>query len=238
VAVAPDKEADTLELRPRRCLALVSVLAGLSSPASAQQLPCLSGQDAIQRRAFSTALSHLTRCLEIKGLPDRDVSAALQMRAIAHSQMGSPLRAVEDYRRSLELLPPSMAWDLLPLAIYLREAGTHAESLEVLQRVLTLDEDGPGSGPGGAVFFHLGWTLHELRRFVEAIDAYRKGIAKQPRFEGLYARRAIAHDALGDADRARADLVRAIAISTAKGIDPADAPEEYRKKFLEYGLIK
>lgn len=228
----------TAPSRLRARFAQFAVLAALCGHAEAQQLPCVSGEDAIQRRAFSTALSHLTRCLEIKGRSDRDVSAALQMRASAHSQTGNPLRAVEDYRRSLELLPPSMAWDLLPLAIYLREAGKHAESLEVLQRVLALDEDGPGSGPGGAVYFHLGWTLHELRRFVEAVDAYRKGIAKQPRFEGLYARRALAHDALGDTDRARADLVRAIAIGTAKGIDPNDAPDEYRNKFVEYGLIK
>ncbi len=212
--------------------------AALCGPAAAQQLPCVSGQDAIERRAFSTALSHLTRCLEIKGLSDRDVAAALQMRATAHSQTGNPLRASEDYRRSLELKPADIAWDLLPLGVYLREAGKHAESLEVLRRALTLDEDGPGSGPGLAVYFHLGWTLHELKRFVEAVDAYDLGVAKQPRFEGIYLRRALAHDTLGDAERARADLVRAIALSAAKGIQPDQAPEEYRRKFVEYGLIK
>ena len=215
------------------------MLAALCGHAAAQQaLPCVSGQDAIARQAYSTALGHLTRCLEIRGLSDRDVAAALQMRATAHSQTGNPLRASEDYRRSLELRPADIAWDLLPLAIYLREARKPAESLQVMQRALSLDEDGPGSGPGLAVYFHLGWALHELKRFVEAVDAYGTGIAKQPRFEGIYLRRALAHDALGDAERARADLVQAIALGAAKGIQPDQAPEEYRKKFVEYGLIK
>jgi tetratricopeptide (TPR) repeat protein len=205
---------------------------------TAQELSCVSGQDAIQRRAYSTALSHLTRCLEIRGLSDRAVAAALQMRAEAHSQTGNPLKASEDYRRSLGLRPPEIAWDLLPLGIYLREAGKHAESLEVLQRALTLDEDEPGSGPGMAVYFHLGWTLHELRRFEEAVSAYTTGIPKQPRFEGIYLRRALAHEALGNREAAKADLVRIIAIGRARGLDPAEAPDEYRKKFVEYDLFK
>jgi tetratricopeptide (TPR) repeat protein len=219
---------------------LAVTLAAICGHAAAQQpqLPCVSGQDAIQRRAYSTALSHLTRCLEIRGLSNRDVAAALQMRAQAHSETGNPLKASEDYRRSIGLRPPDIAWDLLPLGIYLREAGKHAESLEVLQRALTLDEDGPGSGPGMAVYFHLGWTLHELRRFDEAVDAYTTGIPKQPRFEGIYLRRALAYEALGNRDGARADLARIIAIGTARGLDPAQAPDEYRKKFVEYDMLK
>lgn len=222
----------------RHTLALIVILAVLSGKAAVQELSCISGQDAIARQAFSTALSHLTRCLEAKGLSDRDIAAAQQMRATAHSNTGNPLMASEDYRRSLGLRPPDVAWDLLPLGIYLREAGKHAESLEVMRRALKLDEDGPGSGPGLAVFFHLGWTLHELRRFEEAIKAYGMGIPKQPRFEGVYLRRAPAHEALGNRESARADLVRIIAIGAAKGLDPAEAPYEYRKKFAEYGLIR
>jgi tetratricopeptide (TPR) repeat protein len=218
--------------------AALAVVLAATCHAAAQELSCVSGQDAIQRRAYSTALSHLTRCLEVRGLSNRDVAAALQMRAQAHSQTGNPLQASEDYRRSLGLRPPDIAWDLLPLGIYLREAGKHAESLEVLQRALTLDEDGPGSGPGMAVYFHLGWTLHELRRFEEAIGAYSTGIPKQPRFEGIYLRRALAHEALGNREAAKADLVRVIAIGSARGLDPAEAPEEYRKKFVEYDLLK
>ena len=109
--------------------------------AVAQVLSCKSGQDAIERKAFSTALSHLTRCLETEGLSMREVAAALHLRAMAHANTGEPLKASEDYRRSLGFRPPEIAWDLIQLGIYLREAGQHEESLEVLQQALALDEE-------------------------------------------------------------------------------------------------
>lgn len=219
-------------------VALAVALAAMPGNGAAQEfLSCRSGQDAIARRAFSTALSHLTRCLETDGLPMRSAAAALHLRAMAHAGTGEPLKAAEDYRRSLGIRPPEIAWDLIPLGIYLREAGRNDESLEVLQQVLSLDEDGPGTGPAVAAYFHLGWTLHELRRYGEAVDAYAKGIAKQPGFEGTYLRRALSHEAMGERDKARTDLAKAIDIGRERGLDPAAAPDEYKAKFMEYGLI-
>jgi tetratricopeptide (TPR) repeat protein len=209
----------------------------MSGIVAAQDLPCRSGRDAVERGAFSTALSHLTRCLEIEGLSIRQVAAALHLRAMAHANTGEPRKASEDYRRSLGIRPAQVAWDLIPLGIYLREAGENDESLEVLQQVLALDEDGPGSGPGVAAYFHIGWTLHELRRYAEALDTYAKGIAKQPGFEGIYLRRALSLEAMGERGKARADVARIAEIGRARGLDPAAAPDEYKSKFLEYGLI-
>jgi len=204
---------------------------------AAQDLPCRSGRDAVERRAFSTALSHLTRCLETEGLSMRGTAAALHLRAMAHAETGDPLKASEDYRRSLGIRPAQVAWDLIPLGIYLRQAGEHDESLEVLQQALALDEDGPGTGPGVAAYFHYGWTLHDLKRYAEALDAYAKGIAKQPGFEGIYLRRALSLEAVGERAKARADIAKILEIGRQRGLDPAAAPEEYRSKFLEYGLI-
>ena len=218
-------------------LALAAALLAVPGIAAAQVLSCRSGQDAIERRAFSTALSHLTRCLETEGLSMRDVAAALHLRALAHANTGEPLKASEDYRRSLELRPPQVAWDLIQFGIYLREAGKAAESLQVLERALALDEDGPGSGPGIAAYFQLGWTLHELRRYAEAADAYSRGILKQPGFEGIYLRRALSLEAIGERDKARADIAKIVEIGRQRGLDPATAPEEYKSKFIEYGLL-
>ena len=209
----------------------------MSSNGAAQVSACESGQAAIENRLFSVALSHLTRCLESAGLSDRNLTAILHMRAVAYSNTGEPRKASEDYRRSLGIKPPEVAWDLIPLGIYLRQAGQHRESLEILQRALTLDEDGPGTGPGMAVYFHLGWTLHELRRFGEAISTYTKGIPKQPNFEGIYLRRALSHEAMGEREKARMDLIKVIDIGKARGLDPANALSDYKTKFVEYGLI-
>lgn len=210
----------------------------MSSNGAAQVSACEYGQTAIQRKLFSTALSWLTRCLEIGGLSDRNLVAVLHMRARAFSNTAEPRKASEDYRRSLDLKAPEIAWDLIPLGIYLRQAGEHGESLEVLQRARALDEDGPGSGPGMAVYFHLGWTLHEMRRYEEAINTYTQGIQKQSTSEEIYLRRALAHESVGDRGKARMDLIRIIEIGRARGLDPATAPAEYKSKFLEYGLIK
>ena len=224
--------------RPRYILlALALALAAEPDIAVVQVLSCKSGQDAIERRAFSTALSHLTRCLETEGLSMRDVAAALHLRAMAHASTGEPLKASEDYQRSLDVRPPEITWDLLPLGIYLRLAGKNEESLEVLERALALDEDGPGTGPGVATYFHLGWTLHDLRRYPEAVDAYGKGVPKQPGFEGIYLRRALSLEAMGERDKARADIEKIIEIGRERGLDPASAPEEYKSKFIDYGLL-
>ena len=225
--------------QPRYFLAALAVaLAAMPGNSAAQEvLSCRSGQDAIGRMAFSTALSHLTRCLETEGLPIRGVAAALHLRAMAHANTGEPLKAAEDYRRSLGIRPPEIAWDLIPLGIYLRLAGENDQSLEVLRQALALDEDGPGTGPGVAAYFHLGWTLHELRRYGEAVDAYANGIAKQPGFEGIYLRRALSHEAMGERDKARTDLAKVIEIGRERGLDPASAPDEYQAKFVEYGLM-
>jgi len=220
-----------------KLLALFVTLLAMSSHSAAQVSACEYGQIAIERRLFSTALSWLTRCLEIGGLSDRNLVAVLHMRALAFSNTAEPRKASEDYRRSLEIKPPEIAWDLIPLGIYLREAGQHGESLEVLQRALALDEDGPGSGPGMGVFFHLGLTLHALRRYDEAINSYTQGIQKQSNFEGIFLRRALSHEAMGERGKARLDLAKIIEIGKAKGLDPATAPAEYKSKFVEYGLI-
>jgi tetratricopeptide (TPR) repeat protein len=216
---------------------LCVALAGVPGDSAAQMLACTSGRDAIERRAFSTALSHLTRCLEGEALSMREVAALLHLRATAHAETGDPLAASEDYRRSLGIRPAQIAWDLIPLGIYLRLAGRNEDSLEVLQQALALDEDGPGTGPGVAAYFHYGWTLHEMKRYAEALDAYAKGIAKEPGFEGSYLRRALSHEAMGERGRARADIVKVLEIGRQRGLDPAAAPDEYRSKFLEYGLI-
>jgi len=224
--------------RPKHLLvALVVALSAMPGDGAAQISACEYGQTAIERRLFSTALSWLTRCLEIGGLSDRNLAAILHMRALAFSNTAEPRKASEDYRRSLEIKPPEIAWDLIPLGIYLREAGQHGESLEVLQRALALDEDGPGTGPGMAMYFHLGLTLHALRRYEEAINTYTQGIQKQSNFEGIYLRRALAHEAIGERGKARMDLIRIIELGKAKGLDPATAPDEYKSKFVEYGLI-
>lgn len=218
-------------------VAFAVALATVPGISAAQDLPCRSGRDAIERGAFSTALSHLTRCLETEGLSIREVAAALHLRAMAHANTGEPLKASEDYRRSLGIRPAQITWDLIPLGIYLRLAGKNDDSLEVLQQALALDEDGPGSGPGVAAYFHFGWTLHELKRFAEAVEAYAKGIAKQPDFEGIYLRRALSHEAMGERSKARADIAKIVEIGRQRGLDPATAPDEYKSKFLEYGLI-
>lgn len=224
--------------RPRRLLpALSAILLAMSGHAAAQFMACESGQAAVQNKLYVTALSLLTRCLETEGLSGHNLAAALQMRASAYANTENPVKASEDYRESLRIKPADIAWDLIPLAIYLRDADQHVQSLEVLQDALVLDEDGPGTGPGLAVYFHLGWTLHEMRRFGEAIDAYTKGIEKQPLFEGTYLRRALSHEAMGERGNVRADLLKAIDIGYERGLDPATAPAEYRAMFLKYGLI-
>lgn len=118
------------------------------------------------------------------------------------------------------------------LGVYYRELKQYDLSLATLKKALKYDEDGPGTGPGMAVYYHTGQTLHEAGRYAEAVEAYTLGIPKQPDYGYALYRRALSFEALGNKTQARRDLFRAAELEPKEGYEG-----DIKRKLAEYGFI-
>lgn len=117
------------------------------------------------------------------------------------------------------------------LGAYLREDNKFNEALEALRAAFQFDEDGPGTGPGMAVHYHMAQTLHKLGRYQEAIETMTKGIPKQPDYGYALYQRALSYEAIGDRVQAKRDLFRAAELVPKDGYEP-----EVAKKLKAYGF--
>jgi len=117
------------------------------------------------------------------------------------------------------------------LGAYYREANQFSESLAALQVAMKFDEDGPGTGPGMAVHYHMAQTLHRAKHYKEAIEVMTKGIPKQPDYGYALYQRALSYEAIGDTTQAKRDLFRAAELVPKEGYE-----QEIAAKLAEYGF--
>lgn len=218
------------------CLAclLLALNTGLShaatNPAPTPPDECRTALNAYKSKNYSAAIDQLSICLEFN-LPSDVRAYVLQKRAQSFRGLNDLKSAVQDQKNSLELKTPEDVWPLIHLAIYYRELKQYDLALAALKEATKYDEDGPGTGPGMAVYFHTGWTLHEAGRYREAIDAYTLGIPKQTDFGAALYRRALAYEALGDRKRAKQDMAGAAKLAPIDGYGA-----DITAKLLEYGF--
>lgn len=202
----------------------------LANNAHSQPAECQTGIDSFEKKQFMVAVTSLTKCLEYK-LPPAPRAFVLQMRAQAQLELKQPERALEDQKASLAIEKPKNVWPLVMLAVYNRELNRFDDALAALKEALNLDEDGPGTGPGMAVYYHTGQTLHKAGRYKEAVEAYTRGIPKQPDYGYALFHRALAYEAMGDRVQAKRDLFRAAELAPKEGYESELIP-----KFKEYGF--
>jgi len=198
--------------------------------AQAQMDPCDLGVQAAKRKEHPVAISHYTACLRTAvTLPDR--ARALRNRALSYNELRQYALAVEDQRQALSLEAPTTVWPLVMMSVYYRGVKQYEAALAALKAATKLDEDGPGTGPGMAVYYHTGQTLHAMGRYQEAIEAYTLGIPKQPDFGYALYRRALSYEAIGNREMAKRDLFR------AAELEPRDGYErDVAAKIKQYGL--
>lgn len=205
-------------------------MAGMTATASAQTLDCRIGLDRLGLRDFAAAIDPLTKCLENR-MPNPPRAYLLRRRAEAFAVLGRYKRAIEDQEKSLQVQPPYDVWPLVMLAAYRRDKKDYSGSLEALAEARKYDEDGPGTGPGMAVNYHTGLTLHASGKYAEAVEAYSKGIPKQPDYGYVYIDRALSYEALGDKVNAKRDLEKAAELAPPQGYE-----RNIVRKMAEYGV--
>ena len=191
---------------------------------------CQVGLGFAKAENYFAAVGHLSSCLDAK-LPPQAHAFVLQTRAQCYSKLGQPDLALRDQKASLEIAAPKDVWPLVMLGVYYRQLKQYDLALAALRDALQYDEDGPGTGPGMAVYYHTGQTLHEAGRYTEAVEAYTRGIPKQPDYGYALYHRALSYEALGDKVQAKRDLFRAAELAPKEGYE-----KEIQAKLAEYGL--
>jgi tetratricopeptide (TPR) repeat protein len=215
-----------------RAIRLLAVVLASSSwsIAHARKDDCQSGHTALQTKNYSLAVSRLNKCLSLD-LTDKRRATMLMVRAQAYAGLKQLEFAIEDQEEAIALIKSRDAWPWIGLAIFRREMKQYDKALAAIKEAEKRDEDGPGTGPGMATFYHKGWTLHEAGRYSDAIKAYTRGIPRQPDYGWALYRRAMAYEALGDRVQAKRDLFR------VAELNPKDGYEAHIvAKLREYGF--
>lgn len=195
-------------------------------------LDCIKGRALRHEDAFSAALPHLNRCMSL-ALPKSVRAPVLRDRAFVLSALGMPNQAAQDQLIFIQLSTVDSVWPYVMLGYYYRVAKQYVLALDALQKAKAYDEDGPGTGPGMAVYYHTGKILYDTGRFHEAIDAFSEGISKQVDYGLIYYFRAKAYEALNMGDQARGDYKKSKQL-----ISPDDYNDELIQAFKKYGLMR
>lgn len=202
---------------------LTALLCGITvvtfSPAHAQIERCIEGDKATQSDNSAAAVEHYTACLDNARLTAASRVRALLNRALAYGELKRWSQALEDQKAGLALEAPRNVWPLVMLSVYHREVKEYEPALAALRAAMSLDEDGPGTGPGMAVHYHMGQTLHAMGRYREAIEVYTRGIPKQPDYGYALYRRALAYEAVGDLEMTKRDLFRVAELEPRDGYE-------------------
>ncbi|WP_444847419.1 hypothetical protein [Duganella caerulea] len=148
-----------------------------------------------------------------------------------------------DLRETVKKRQLRVFYRYINYAAQTRKEGKYGESLRIVRkaeesnRVLF-------NKPSMMVQYHLGLTLHALKRYDEALQALSLGLQSQPGYAPAYFQRGLAYEALGRREEARGQFETAAGRMPAEitSREPAqrEAEEQERRtmsaKFREYGI--
>jgi tetratricopeptide (TPR) repeat protein len=201
---------------------------------AARALACDQGTDAARQGRHHAAITLLTQCLSATTVLSEKRAYAFKVRAWSHSRLAQAALAVQDQEAAFGLVPASEYRDFLDYALYLRDAGRTAESLQALLAA----ERAEGGRVSMMTQYHKGWTLQELGRNREAVEAFSKGIQVQPSHAFAYWRRGLAYEELGQKKLAAKDFEQCARLLAVGKVTQAgkDLFPAIRAKLRYYGL--
>jgi tetratricopeptide (TPR) repeat protein len=201
---------------------------------AARALACDQGTQAARQGRHDSAITLLTQCLAASSVLSEKRAYAFKVRAWSHSRLAQAALAVQDQEAAFGLVPASEYRDFLDYALYLRDVGRTAESLQALLAA----ERAEGGRVSMMTQYHKGWILQELGRNREAVEAFSKGIPLQPSYAFVYWRRGLAYEDLGEKRLAAQDFEQCARLLTAGKVTQAgkDLFPAIRAKLRDYGL--
>jgi len=141
------------------------------------------------------------------------------VRGLVHRERGDYVKALVEAQNAVRL-DPNYANGHVLYATLLYYAGRPQQGLEQMQRAIALNPHHPHNYP-----FHLGQAYFVLKRYPEAIAAFREGLASNPLSERLHVWAAAAYAQSGDIDQARWEL------DQARLENPDVSLDRFRKAF-------
>jgi tetratricopeptide (TPR) repeat protein len=209
----------------------VSVMLCVPLLSASQVNSCLSGFEATEKGRNEEAIRLLTSCLNSQ-LPPRSRSAALQARAVALLETKRAEEALRDQLAAFALVAPTKSEAFATLSAIQRALGRFDGALATLKQAESIDDGAPGSGPGMAIWYHKGLTYMAMKRPMDAVTAFTKGIPKQPDYAPAYYHRGLAYEMLGAKENAKHDFQQA-ALRTSPD---NEFPPEFFEKLKAYSI--
>jgi len=220
----------------RRQALLLTLAAALSGCGNSEisTAVCDVAADAARSGNYEQAVSILSQCLAIPGLSKDARADAFEARAWSYSNLKQHASAVADQEAAHKLRPLTEYRQFINYASYLRRVGRIQDSLNAV-----LAAEGLESGTVSMMTqYNKGWSLLELGRHRDAVEAFTKGIPVQPDYAFVYWRRGLAYEGLGDKKQARSDFEKSARLLIEKN-NVAAAGEllpAMRQKLRQHGL--
>ncbi len=198
---------------------------------------CDYGYGAVQNNFYQTGINLLNKCLDLNHLSMEQRAKYLQGRAWAHYNLENYQQALADQESAFELRPPTQHFEFINHAAYLRELQYYRESLLALKSAQAIDQ--LQGHPTMVTQYNIGWSLYELKRFGEAVEAFSTGILQQPDYPFVYLRRGLAYHKQGKPGNAKEDFTEFLMLIENQQINmPAVLKKELAELPSEYADIK
>lgn len=213
----------------------VSLLAGCGQ--IFEMLYCDYGYGAVQNNFYQPGVNLLNKCLELDRLSNDQRAKFLQGRAWAHFNLENNKLALADQESAFELKPPTQHFEFINHAAYLRRLQLFQESLAPLKAAQNLDQQGAHTSM--MTQYNLGWSLYELGRFEEAVEAFSTGMRLQPDYPFAYLRRGLVFYNQGKSISAKEDFSDFLMLAGDRAVNiPAALKKEIKKLPAEYSEFK
>lgn len=142
--------------------------------------------------------------------------------------LGAYEEALAIFRDMARADPGDAYWPTLNASIYQRLMGRPAEALASIDAFAAA----AGAQTGMAFHYHRGWTLAELGRHDDAIEAFTLGLANQPDFPWALIKRACSYAAVGRLRQALADQERGVMLIEAA------IPSSAGRRAAQFNLVR
>ena len=198
---------------------------------------CDYGYGAVKNNMYQTGANLLNKCLELDRLSTEQRAKYLQGRAWAHYNLENNEQALADQDSAFELKPPTRYHEFINHATYLRRLELFRESLTALRSAQKIEE--LNGHPSMMTEYNLGWSLYELNRFEESIQAFTKGMPQQPDYPFAYLRRGLAFYKQGKKVNAKEDFSEFLSLIGDQQVNiPEALKQELRELPSEYDELK
>ena len=200
---------------------------------------CKAAQDMTQNGNYEIAIVGLNSCINSRKTKPEMKRYAYLARAWSYFNLKNIDYAIKDHKAAFEYPNEPKYEELINYALYLKLANKFKESLSPIKKALEIDT---AKGELNMMTqYHYGWSLQELNRHQEAIDAFSLGIPTQPDFIYVYYRRGLSFEAIGKIEEAIRDFDKAgklykNAINKDGDVKRDQFTESFIHKLMEYGL--